>query len=703
VVRLSALVLFLLALAACGKSGVPPASGSSPLPPFPVDKRASSFVAQKLGLETHARSADIIEDGDRVVVGPTGPGSISWVMYQLPTGGAAVEAISASIGYKGGDDHGGRWIAIADYAKQRWELHGPFGPSQGTPQLPISTDHVSPFDNVYVAIIVDNPASRYRVGVVNLYKTGANAYPVASLNITPDPGMSGRDTQASLDPSGSSDSDGTLVRYQWDFDDDGKYELETVTPDEQILIYDSADYGNKPITLRVTDDQGSIGLTHVTVRWYQNHPPVAACRLVPGTAASGAAVTLDASISSDPVHGALAQYEWDMDDDGVFEIDAGLTPTLDTTMPATRQVVGLRVTDDMGETDVMRLSLSPTKVQLDAGQGLNAEYSRVFDMVLSAGNPALLYQVSTNDGEEVRYVRALDVQGTQWGAPITLISDWVSSIDLAQIGGNPAIGYADGSELVYRVANDAAGSSWAPAVTVATGDLSHSVSLAEVAGTPALVYLDRSYPEQYLRYIRAADPQGLTWDPSVGLAGWADSYRLAEVNGAPAVAYCIAPYDWYHGDLLFVRALDPEGLTWGAPLDISNGGHDIAGLAEINGLPVMARGNSAGISFLRGLDGDGTAWGTVYSDSLPANGVAYSAANGTPLIATWAFADYTYDEKRSTFHLYSAQDVSGDSWNPPLFLDSAIPPSSLALTGITAGAGYAFVAHGAVYYDRVDL
>ena len=143
-----------------------------------------------------------------------------------------------------------------------------------------------------------------------------------------------------------------------------------------------------------------------------------------------------------------------------------------------------------------------------------------------------------------------------------------------------------------------------------------------------------------------------------------------------------------------MRALDPEGNAWGTPVDISNGSHDIAGLAEVNGLPVIAKSNAAGVSFLRGADSDGTAWDTVLSDnSLPSNGSVYSAANGTPLIASWAVADsLVYNAPRSL--LYSARIERGQLERAGVL---AVRTHCAGHYGIP-GAGYAFAPRRDLYY-----
>lgn len=57
-----------------------------------------------------------------------------------------------------------------------------------------------------------------------------------------------------FDPSGSSDPDGTIVLYEWDFDGDGVYDHSTATPSTVSYTYTTP--GTYTVTLRVTDNDG---------------------------------------------------------------------------------------------------------------------------------------------------------------------------------------------------------------------------------------------------------------------------------------------------------------------------------------------------------------------------------------------------------------------------------------------------------------
>jgi chitodextrinase len=62
-----------------------------------------------------------------------------------------------------------------------------------------------------------------------------------------------------FDGSGSTDPDGSIVSYHWDFGDG-------TTSEEPIIIHTYAEYGRHVITLTVTDDEGATGQATITLQ-----------------------------------------------------------------------------------------------------------------------------------------------------------------------------------------------------------------------------------------------------------------------------------------------------------------------------------------------------------------------------------------------------------------------------------------------------
>lgn len=90
--------------------------------------------------------------------------------------------------------------------------------------------------------------------------------PVASFTVTPGAAQTGQ--IVSFDASASSDSDGTIARYEWDLDGNGSYETDTGTAATTSRAYASPE--SLIVGLRVTDN---LGVTATTTRILQVSVP----------------------------------------------------------------------------------------------------------------------------------------------------------------------------------------------------------------------------------------------------------------------------------------------------------------------------------------------------------------------------------------------------------------------------------------------
>ncbi len=147
---------------------------------------------------------------------------------------------------------------------------------------------------------------------------------------------------ASFDGTGSTDADGTVASYAWDFGDG-----QTGTGSTTTHTY--ATGGTYVVTLTVTDNQGATGTVSHTVTVVANQPPVAAFT----TSATSLAVTADASGSSDP-DGTIASYAWTFGDNSTA---TGITAQ-HTYAAAGTYTIGLTVTDDSGASTTVTHSVT---------------------------------------------------------------------------------------------------------------------------------------------------------------------------------------------------------------------------------------------------------------------------------------------------------------------------------------------------------
>ncbi|MFP5309461.1 MAG: S8 family serine peptidase [Actinomycetes bacterium] len=166
--------------------------------------------------------------------------------------------------------------------------------------------------------------------------------PVATLTASPASGAAPLTT--TLDASGSTDADGTVVAWRWDLDGDGTVDATTASP---TLAHSYAAGVWHPSVVAV-DDDGLVSAPAVaTLR--ASDPPVASAS-APRHARSGVAVTFDASASHDP-DGTVVSYTFRFGDG--TEVTTS-SPTVTHTYASARPVWlgwSVVVTDDAGLSD----------------------------------------------------------------------------------------------------------------------------------------------------------------------------------------------------------------------------------------------------------------------------------------------------------------------------------------------------------------
>lgn len=168
--------------------------------------------------------------------------------------------------------------------------------------------------------------------VTNHHSLGAgivpNQAPVAQFT------AAGTGATVTLDASGSSDPDGTIAGYAWNFGDG-----QTGTGVSTTHTY--AQSGIYNVTLTVTDDDGATNSTVTTFTATVNTPPTAAFTASP----QGLTVNLDGTSSTD-AQGPIAGYAWDFGDG---QTGTGATVSHTYAGSGTR-TVSLTVTDGDGAT-----------------------------------------------------------------------------------------------------------------------------------------------------------------------------------------------------------------------------------------------------------------------------------------------------------------------------------------------------------------
>jgi PKD repeat protein len=177
----------------------------------------------------------------------------------------------------------------------------------------------------------------------------SNQLPTASFWL--DPALVQTGQPVTFNASESSDSDGIIKKYEWDFDENGSFEVDSgLNP---IVTHSFPSAANTvTVKLRVTDNRGGTSETTRTMGVVgdpQNQVPTASFT-APSVVLSGDLASFDGSASSD-TDGSITNYKWDLDGNGSFETDTGSTALTSHTYTTTGTVtVRLRVTDSGGAT-----------------------------------------------------------------------------------------------------------------------------------------------------------------------------------------------------------------------------------------------------------------------------------------------------------------------------------------------------------------
>jgi len=144
---------------------------------------------------------------------------------------------------------------IADY-------HWDFGDSTGGEGAQISHTYQDVGTYTVTLTVTDGHGATDSTGVE--ISVTANSAPVAVIDAGPLSGCA--PLTVILNASGSSDNDGSIVSYNWDFGDNSSQ-----VGVEAEHIYNIS--GNHVVTLTVTDDGGATGTATVTVQVATNSPP----------------------------------------------------------------------------------------------------------------------------------------------------------------------------------------------------------------------------------------------------------------------------------------------------------------------------------------------------------------------------------------------------------------------------------------------
>lgn len=696
------LALLLGALAACAAGGIkpPPAAPALGNAATLLDLPAPLELAKQVSLTDAGRVRQgaqyepapayqrLTAVGRQALFSPDYPAAgfdgLAFGIYSFALDGFTGDSLDFGWELPPGD--GELWLALGNYVSGSWDWQAQ------APGAALSVADMSPYLHPETQLLLLVVACTGKTETqLNWLRWGDNIGPAADLQAAPLTG----DTPLNVDfdASASLDPDGEIVLYEWDWHGDGSYDVSGPEPQRQHIY---AKGGNYLARVRVKGSDSLTATDTVNVVCFGGGPinPVAVLEATPALGNIPLTVDFDASGSYDD--GEIEFYEWDLDGDGEFseadngELDFRTLPTAQyeyTEVGSYSPAVRVRDADMNFDTESAVITAEVhgwyfvTVDRLgDTGQYLDVE---VVD-----GLPAIAYR---RWYVGLIYVRATDADGMHWGAPQTLDSfqdsgKWNS---LQIVDGQPAISYIsdvfDGSypsKLMYIRASDAQGTAWGAPQTLHEdlGNVGGQTGLLVVGGNPAVSYHDGGPGD--LLYIRAMDSVGSSWGApqtvdSSGDAG--HNTRMLLVNGNPAIGY-----QSDNGTYKFVRATDSLGTAWGSPVTVGSGNvGDQNSLAIINGNPAVTyhyatiTDANQRVYYSRATNPEGTAWSSpiiLAGEGVTGRWSCLAEIEGQPWVS---YINATDGWTTGIATILRAEDATGASWGEEEQVD--------ATAGATAG------------------
>ncbi|MEZ5338060.1 MAG: PKD domain-containing protein [bacterium] len=494
-----------------------------------------------------------------------------------------------------------------------------------------------------------------------------------------------------LDATQSSDSNGEIVEYRWSFHDpDVNIPFNLTTSTEPVVQIRGHRYESEPfdVYLIVTDNDGLSDMTLQEVQMQQS--PDIRMYATPDISTTPAEHTASLNIWVYP--GTTIDnctFDWDFEGDGTFDLlDSDVTSIqhVYTEAGEYEPTVVARNEHELTSTGSDTLVVYPddgTVRWRTTHMLISPLPEHAACMTVVNGHPAITFAGPQLEHESyVVYSRADDPLGQTWNNPVVLDASpglipgtQYARTELKLMGGRPAVSYfrqsAEGQpvELCYLRATDANGESWpAPqAVSSHSSQQLSQLSMAEVNGQPAIAYADRDeLGFANLQYIRALDPDGTAWTAPLTINynnGNVFPYELClnVIGGMPAVSFD-------YGGLKYVRATDADGASWQDPLRVTLQGGWHNSLLEVDGRPAISHfqvGNLAGddsdLYFSRAEDSLGDSWPLLDHIIAEEGDVGrYSCMaiiNGVPAVA--------YIRDGYLVDYIEAQDPAGNTWKEP--------------------------------------
>ncbi|MCB1186906.1 hypothetical protein KDL29_07035 [bacterium] len=418
-----------------------------------------------------------------------------------------------------------------------------------------------------------------------------------------------------LDPSGSSDADGTIVRYRWDLDNDGDWDQ---TYDEPLPASISiATKGSHTVVLEVQDNYFATDIAQIEITTLTGWTASAAgSDLLTGTD-----LAIAGSLAAGGAYACIAYA----DSTGRPQLVSSSDET-GATWGAPQDPAGSQ--DPMDDQSIVKLLGSTNEDRL----------MYAWDQYDDSGGQRRVHFNSRFDGA--------------WSEPVLLNdSEDCSLQDLELIGGIPTIGgivWRNVLNISYPAmfrATDADGSGWGslqgiqlaqPGGKCTYMTLGHCTISAELR--PLAAYNFEQFQSDPLLAIRsAADIAGNLWLDEVSIGSVAvNALELAELDNLPALAWSLRLNEQ---SIKLQLADDGTASTFSNPAVKAGENRSVLrGIAFEDGLPVICSWLSSQerVVIYRASDSSGTLWSgpeIVYDNPLADSRPAIASVDGQLLIA----------------------------------------------------------------------
>ncbi|MDO8426418.1 MAG: CFI-box-CTERM domain-containing protein [Deltaproteobacteria bacterium] len=188
-------------------------------------------------------------------------------------------------------------------------------------------------------------AGNASASAISSFRTSNASPAITSFGATPVSGAAPLNAEFT---ASASDIDGTIVSYEWDFDGDGIYDLNTGAVASASYTYNSV--STNYARVRVTDNGGATAESDavtVTAESSANKPPIIVA--ITGTIGlNGPSTRLTFTVSASDPDGVIVKYEWDFDGNGTIDATTTSIPALYTYSAAGTYRPSVTVTDDQG-------------------------------------------------------------------------------------------------------------------------------------------------------------------------------------------------------------------------------------------------------------------------------------------------------------------------------------------------------------------